>query len=106
MDSVGPGLVHRIAGRDICIDLLIAHLAEFHIGLLVKTYNVAVRVFSGRYHERHPGEYLMGTTRKRLKHPVCVGFVNGFSEDTPVYAALTGDQCALTNIRIEEMKDD
>ena len=26
-------------------------------------------------------------------------------EDTPVFVALTGDQCAITNIRIEEMKD-
>lgn len=26
-------------------------------------------------------------------------------EDTPVFAALTGDQCALTNIRIEDTKD-
>ena len=27
-------------------------------------------------------------------------------EDTPVFVALTGDQCALTNIRIEELKDE
>ena len=27
------------------------------------------------------------------------------NENTPVFAALTGDQCALTDIRIKESKD-